>query len=56
MPDFAFPKTGGHPTTSTSEAKFRSAFIRVLAVQVGRLFYPYDLVEDFGEDANMNGL
>ena len=56
LDDFTFPENGGHHTADTTEARFRRLFLHQLALKVSRNFYAYDFVEDFGPDANMNGL
>lgn len=53
--DYSFPSAGGHHTTDSTESKFRRAFIRQLARHVARNFYDYDMVEEFGPDADMSG-
>ena len=51
MPEFAFPKLDGVPTTDTSIAKFRGAFLGIVAEKVAGLFYPVDPTTDFALDA-----
>lgn len=55
IPDFTWPENGGHPSTE-DDRKFQNSFIVQLSHRVARLFYPYDYVETYGNDANMSGL
>lgn len=48
--EITFPVNGAYPATSTSEATFRRSFIDVLARQISRLFYEYEMTERFGAD------
>ena len=51
LPDFAFPKNGARPSTEMSEGRFQRLFIEVLAAQVARYFYSYQVQEAFANDA-----
>ena len=48
-----FPSAAGQYTTDMSEAEFRQKFTAVIAHQVARNFYAYDLKEDFALDATL---
>lgn len=54
IPEFAFPSTGGKPVTETSENKFRSFFLDVLANKIAGLFYEVDATADVAIDATMS--
>ncbi|MFT5526059.1 MAG: hypothetical protein ACI9HK_004030 [Pirellulaceae bacterium] len=51
-PEFMFPRSGQH-STGTTEARFRRAFVDVLAHTISKDFYAYEMAEDFGEDATI---
>jgi hypothetical protein len=51
--EFTFPVNGGQHTTDTTERKFRSIFIRILAEQIARYFYDYEIRESFAQDAEL---
>ncbi len=49
--EFAFPNIGGTPVTDTSEAKFRGAYLALIARTVSGLFYEVEATSDFALDA-----
>jgi hypothetical protein len=51
IPEFAFPNLGGTPITDTSEAKFRGAYLALIARTVSGLFYEVEATSDFALDA-----
>jgi hypothetical protein len=48
--DFSFPTSGAQAVTDISEAKFKRAFIKVLAQAISRSFYAYEIQEDVAPD------
>jgi hypothetical protein len=50
LDDFSFPKSGAQAVTDISEAKFRRAFIKVLAQNIARSFYEYEIQEMVASD------
>lgn len=50
LPEQSFPANGAYPATDTSEARFRMAFLKVLAKRVAKFFYEYEQKEDFSPD------
>ncbi len=54
FPEFSFPKMGGPTTSDTTDAKFRSLFLTVLAAKVSGLFYPVDPTAEYALDATAN--
>jgi ABC-type uncharacterized transport system auxiliary subunit len=53
LPQVTFPTHTPVPSSEKSEAEFRGLFIKVLAEQIGRHFYPHDSRVDFATDANL---
>lgn len=51
IPEFAFPNLGGTPVTDTSEAKFRGAYLALIARTASGLFYEVEATSDFALDA-----
>ncbi|MBW3595977.1 MAG: hypothetical protein KY475_01730 [Planctomycetes bacterium] len=51
LDDFSFPARGAQPVTDISEAKFKRAFVAILAQNIGRNFYDYDIQENIAPDA-----
>ncbi|HEV7281185.1 MAG TPA: hypothetical protein VGN57_13360 [Pirellulaceae bacterium] len=51
MFDFAYPKNSGQPCTETTATRFELKFLTFTAGKISRLFYAYNIEEDFGEDA-----
>jgi hypothetical protein len=51
LDDFTFPNRGAQPVTDISEARFKRAFVTVLAQNIGRSFYEYDIQENVAPDA-----
>lgn len=50
LPEIKFPITGVYHSSETSETEFRRSFLEVIARQVGRYFYDYDMAERYGRD------
>ncbi len=51
LPQSVFPPNAGIPTSEKPEVEFRRQFVRLLADQVGRHFYPHDAHADYALDA-----
>ena len=51
LPQSVFPPNTGIPTSEKLEVEFRRQFVRLLADQVGRHFYPHDAHADYALDA-----
>ncbi len=51
LPQSVYPPNAGVETFSKPEAEFRRKFVRVLADQIGRHFYPHDAHADIALDA-----
>jgi hypothetical protein len=51
IPEYSFPANGARHSTEMSEARFRSLFIQILAQQIARYFYSYQIQDDFAKDA-----
>ncbi len=47
---FEFPK-GGHPASGKSAGAFKRLFVQVLAREIAKDFFDYQMTEDFAEDA-----
>ena len=54
-PQIQYPLTAGQYTADSSEADFRRRFLDVIANQIARDFYKYDVAEDFGRDSTALG-
>jgi hypothetical protein len=54
-PQIQYPVTTGQYTADTSEATFHRRFIDVIANQIARNFYAYDVADDFGRDPTSLG-
>ena len=50
LPEIKFPVTGVYHSSETSETEFRRSFLEVIARQVGRYFYAYDMSERYSRD------
>ncbi len=50
MPEFTFPQNGARHSTELSEAQFQQLFVTVLAHDVAKYFYEYQLQDDFATD------
>lgn len=55
IPEFAFPRNAPRHATEISESKFRMMFVQVLAQQVAKYFYDYNIETDFAMDATRIG-
>ena len=51
LPQAVYPPNTGIPTSEKPEAEFRREFVRLLADQIGRHFYPHDPHADYALDA-----
>ena len=51
LPQVLYPPNSAVPASSKPEAQFRRDFLKVLADQVGRLFYAHDRYADMARDA-----
>jgi hypothetical protein len=49
--EHAYPRVGGTPVSDTTETKFRSAYLQVVAHKVAGLFYPSDPTFEYALDA-----
>ncbi len=52
LPEVKYPPNRAIPTSERQEPQFRREFIRVLADQIGRHFYPHDRYADFARDTS----
>ncbi len=50
LPQAIYPPNALVPTSEKPEAEFRREFVRVLADQIGRYFYPHDAHADYALD------
>jgi len=50
LPETLYPPNAAIPAMEMPETRFRSRFVRVLADQIGRHFYPHDGYSDFARD------
>ena len=50
LEDFAYPGTGGVPTTDRSESQFRAMFLQIFGRRVARLFHSYESRVSFAEE------
>lgn len=48
--DFAYPGTGGVPTTDRSESQFRAMFLQIFGRRIARLFHSYESRMSFAEE------
>ncbi len=56
IPEFMFPRNGARHSTEMSESRFRALFVQVLAKQVTKYFFRYNLEEEFAQDATSLGI
>lgn len=49
--EHAFPRVGGTPVSDTTEAKFRSVYLHILATKIASLFHPADPTAEYALDA-----
>jgi hypothetical protein len=49
--DFTYPVSSGQYTSETTEMKFQKLYLSILAKQIAREFYPYDMSETVALDA-----
>ena len=54
FPEFSFPKMGGPTTSDTTDAKFRTLFLTVVATKISGLFYAVDPTAEYALDATAN--
>lgn len=50
LEDFAYPGTGGVPTTDRSESQFRAMFLQIFGRRIARLFHSYESRMSFAEE------
>jgi hypothetical protein len=50
LDDFAYPGTGGVPTTDRSESQFRAMFLQIFGRRIARLFHSYESRMSFAEE------
>ena len=50
LEDFAYPGTGGVPTTDRSESQFRAMFLHIFGRRIARLFHSYESRMSFAEE------
>jgi hypothetical protein len=53
MMDFSYPKNSGQHVSETTPARFELKFLTFTAGKISRMFYPYNIEEDFGDDATV---
>ncbi len=53
--ELSYPINGGQHSADTTEDAFRSRFLEIIASQVARHFYSYDVKEDYGRDPTFIG-
>jgi hypothetical protein len=53
MLDFEYPKNSGQHVSETTLARFELKFVTFTAEKISRLFYAYNIEEDFGETATV---
>lgn len=51
IPEHSYPRIGGTPISDTTETKFRSAYLQVVAHKIAGLFYPSDPTFEYALDA-----
>ena len=49
--EHAFPRVGGTPVSDTTDAKFRSIYLHLVATKVASLFHPSDPTAEYALDA-----
>lgn len=54
-PQIQYPLNSGYHTTDISEGEFRRQFLSLVARRLSRNFYPYDVKEDYAQDATLVG-
>jgi hypothetical protein len=50
LEDFAYPGTGGVPTTDRSESQFRAMFLQIFGRRIARLFHSHESRMSFAEE------
>jgi len=53
LDEFTYPETAGQYTSETTEAKFRTLYLGVLATKLARFFHPYDFSDTVALDATI---
>jgi len=53
LDEFTYPETAGQYTSETTETKFRTLFLNVLAARVSRYFHSYDFSDTVAMDATI---
>lgn len=53
LPEVEYPRNSVFHTTDMSKREFRRRFLTILSHRVARAFYPYDMEQDFAQDATV---
>jgi len=53
LDEFTYPETAGQYTSETTETKFRTLYLSVLALKIGRYFHGYDYSDTVAMDATI---
>jgi len=53
LDEFTYPETAGQYTSETTETKFRTLYLNVLAARVSRYFHSYDFSDTVAMDATI---
>jgi len=53
LDEFTYPETAGQYTSETTEARFRTLYLSVLATRLARFFHPYDYSDTIALDATI---
>lgn len=54
LADQVFPESSGVPEGTMNPVKFHAAFAQYLANRIARMFYSYDLLDAYSEDARLS--
>lgn len=52
MPPSVYPPNTGVPISEREEEQFRREYVSMLSDEIGRLFYPYDALDDMSRDTD----
>ena len=53
--EYTFPKTAGQHSSETTEDRFRKLYLKMMADEIGRMFYPFDATERIALDSTIAG-
>lgn len=53
LDEFTYPESAGQYTSETTESRFRSLYLSVLAARISRFFHPYDFSDTVAMDATI---